>query len=77
MPNIDYLLDSLRNAVSEAEDKESELTELKYELDNALGEIEDFKTNLESTIDALENLGDLSVSYSFTYSADDFDISVG
>lgn len=67
---------SLREVLTEAEDKLSELDLVKDEVSNAINEVDDFKSNIESAIDALESIGELEMSFSFSTELEDIDLSV-
>lgn len=69
------VLDALRSADSEADEKLSDLRDLISNVEDAVSVVEDYQTSLSDAIEAIEGLGDLSASYSFDYSADDFDLS--
>lgn len=69
------VLDSLREADSVADDKLSELRDLISNAEDAINVVEDYQNSLSDAIDAIEGLGDLSASYTFDYSAEDFDLS--
>ncbi len=66
---------SLRRALSEAEDKATELRDIETEISEAINCIDEYTERVERVIETIEGLRDLSFDYSFNYVLEDIDIS--
>lgn len=74
MSSFDYVLNALRIAQTDADEKIDVLGDFKDEIVSALSEIDNYKDRIQEAIDAIESLDDLSCSYSFDISVDDINL---
>lgn len=73
---FESILSALRSTQEEADEKRSAFGDLVSELNDAISELDDFSGRIDDAISTIEGLGDLSVSYSFSYEVEDLDLSV-